>query len=233
MRHPLPRRVAAASVLALALGLASCSDSTGSSVDAGSSSPTGEADSPNPSLAPGEEDDVPAGPITDYPEGEEPADHAGENGNDGQRGPGAPASTGAPVPAADFNGNIDDAYVEDSLAGAHTVLAQPEVARDMSQVLSGTALEDFDNQRLELEASGLHMEGNPKVVSSREVDSPQPGTVVKEVCVDNSAVRTVDENGKEVATPAGQERSRMLLTYVEADGAWTLSKLSFPDDPNC
>ncbi|WP_394282272.1 hypothetical protein [Corynebacterium sp.] len=145
----------------------------------------------------------------------------------------ADTTTGAPVPAVDPSPEVDEVFIEDTLNSVHSVLAEPTVVRDLSQVLSGQALEDFENQQIELENEGLRMEGDVTIVDERQVDSPAPGTVIKEVCVDNSAVRTLDENGDDVTSPNAQARSRMLLTFTAAGDSWTLSELSFPDDPNC
>lgn len=142
-------------------------------------------------------------------------------------------TTGAPVPAVAPSAEVDEGFIEDTFNAAHSVLAEPTVVRDLSQVLSDQALEDFENQRLELENEGLRMEGEVTIVDERQVDSPVPGTVIKEVCVDNSAVRTLDENGNDVTSPNAQARSRMLLTFTADGDSWMLSELSFPDDPNC
>ncbi|STC68771.1 Uncharacterised protein [Corynebacterium pilosum] len=142
-------------------------------------------------------------------------------------------TTGEPVPAVAPSTEVDEGFIEDTFNSAHSVLAEPTVVRDLSQVLSDQALEDFENQRLELENEGLRMEGEVTIVDERQVDSPGPGTVIKEVCVDNSAVRTLDENGNDVTSPNAQSRSRMLLTFTADGDSWTLSELSFPDDPNC
>ncbi|WP_257159782.1 hypothetical protein [Corynebacterium cystitidis] len=142
-------------------------------------------------------------------------------------------TTGAPVPAVETPTRVDQAFIEDTLNAVHTVLKEPTVVRDMSQVLSGQAAEDIDNQRIELETTGLRLDGDVSVTSTRTVDSPQPDTVTHDVCVDNSDVRTLDENNNVISSSEDQGRSRMLLTFTRNGQLWTLSELTFPDDPNC
>lgn len=215
------RLLGALSAAVLAIPIASCSNPN----DEFSGASTQQDSTMASDAAPqeGQDSDIPLAPIADEPE--VPAQDADEEQLD--------ATTGAPVPAVDPSPVVDRVFVEDTLNAIHTVLKEPWVVRDMSQVLSGQAAEDIENQRVELDTTGLRLVGEVSVVSTDTVESPQPGTVINDVCVDNSDVRTVDENNNVISSSEEQGRSRMLLSFTQDGQTWTLSDLSFPDDPNC
>ncbi|MCQ9163650.1 hypothetical protein [Arthrobacter sp. STN4] len=70
------------------------------------------------------------------------------------------------------------------------------------------------------------------VVAHDEVTAPD--TMLLGVCVDSSQVRVLTEEGTVVRAGGSADRSLNLLTLTRTSaGTWLVSKLSFPDNPNC
>lgn len=130
---------------------------------------------------------------------------------------------------------IDRELVEKTLQTSWSSLEDPEAALDMSALLTGVALEDFENQRQEWAVTKLHQVGKAKIVSTVIEPTDDPTAVVARVCVDSSAVEVRDENDAVVNSdiPRDEQRSLMLTTFRLEDGTWKLAERSFPDDPHC
>lgn len=140
----------------------------------------------------------------------------------------------APPVEQPAEGDISEEFIGDTLSTNSSALEDPSVPTDLANVLDGAALEEAEALRVEYNNSGLRQEGQPEVLSAREVENDGE-TKVMEVCVDNSNVRTLDENGNQVNPElSGEEaRAKMLLTFTDVDGTWKLSNTSFPNDPSC
>lgn len=139
----------------------------------------------------------------------------------------------APTPATPEG--IDEELVEKTLETSWSSFKDPEAALDMSALLTGVALEDFENQREEWAVTQLHQVGDAEIVSTEIEATDDPAAVVARVCVDSSAVDVEDQNGTVVNAdiPRDELRSLMLTTFRLEDGTWKLAEQSFPDDPRC
>lgn len=145
-----------------------------------------------------------------------------------------PVSSVAPAPQAG-EATVNQEFVADSFERSMVVLEQPAENIDLTQVLTGAALEARDNERQELESNKLRQEGKPKVLHSEIVPGDSPNKVSARICVDNSDVKLFDENNVLVNgnVPAEEQRSAMLASFEKVDGMWKMSDLQFPDDPRC
>lgn len=140
-----------------------------------------------------------------------------------------------PSNAVDGGAADASARVEAVLTAISELLADPAAARkaDVSTILSGYALDEFNAQVDEWEKEGMHQEGVATVESAKIVESADDGSsFVLEACVDSADVRVLNEAGMDLRH---DQTTRWLtdFTFVRADGAWKLDKQSFPDDPTC
>ncbi|GAB2501501.1 hypothetical protein CATRI_02060 [Corynebacterium atrinae] len=130
---------------------------------------------------------------------------------------------------------IDRELVEKTLQTSWSSFEDPEAALDMSALLTGVALEDFENQRQEWAVTELHQVGRAEIVSTDIEPTDDPTAVVARVCVDSSGVEVRDENDNVVNAdiPREEQRSLMLTTFRLEDGTWKMAERAFPDDPRC
>ncbi len=119
------------------------------------------------------------------------------------------------------------------------VLSAPKSATDQgsragsARGVTGTALAQLKSQAYELAENGLHLEGTPRIVSSAITRrTTNPRTLTVSVCLDNSAVKLVDNAGKQQPSTSSA-RSRNTLELVQRDGEWLVAGQSFPDNPDC
>ena len=110
------------------------------------------------------------------------------------------------------------------------MLADPAAARkaDVSTILSGYALDEFNAQVDEWEKEGVHQEGVATVESAKIVESADDGSsFVLEACVDSADVRVLNEAGMDLRH---DQTTRWLtdFTFVRADGAWKLDNSPSP-----
>lgn len=143
-----------------------------------------------------------------------------------------PAATAAP---AEVSADLA-AVVAPPMAGLNQALADPSVTVDLGGVASGTALTDLGSEQLEFQQQGLHQVGSIEVASAEVTqDDPAaaPPTLVVKVCLDRSAVRVLDANGKDVTNAAAQPRVLQIWTMQSVDGAWKLTDRTFADELAC
>lgn len=139
----------------------------------------------------------------------------------------------APTPTTP--GVIDPPLVEDLLQTAWSSLEDPHAELDLSELLTGTALEDFENQRMEWTISEFHQEGKAEIISTDIEPATDSDQVTATVCVDSSAVKVLDENGTVVndGIPPEELRSTMIVILVREENVWRIVERQFPDDPRC
>jgi len=146
----------------------------------------------------------------------------------------APTSTvTAPTPSAP--GGIDEELVARILGVTWTVLANPATALDLSEVLTGTALEDVENQRQEWVINEWRQQGTAEIVSTELEPTDDPAVTRAHVCVDSADVSVVDAEGNVINDdiPAEETRSLMIVTFSLEGDQWRMSERQFPDDPRC
>lgn len=157
-----------------------------------------------------------------------------------------PTIPGTPVPTASAAPKSEDGQKQLAAGGAAgfmkesaAILAQaatPNVGR-LAAIAAGSAYEGILASAAEFETNGWHQEGEPVVVFTNVMayDPVQsPDTMSLGVCVDSSQVNVLTESGTVVRAGAASDRSLNMLTMTRNEaGAWLVTKLSFPDNPNC
>ena len=123
-------------------------------------------------------------------------------------------------------------FVVNTLWGAY---ADPEQARatDLSSVLTGSALEEFDAQALEWTRDGTHTTGSPTLEDVHIISDDGAGNITVSACVDSSSVRVLNDAGTALTDDTTMTRALTYFQFVKDGGAWKLSGFSFPDDPTC
>ena len=123
-------------------------------------------------------------------------------------------------------------FVVNTLWGAY---ADPEQARatDLSSVLTGSALEEFDAQALEWTRDGTHTTGSPTLEDVHIISDDGAGNITVSACVDSSSVRVLNDAGTALTDDTTMTRALTNFQFVKDGGAWKLSSFSFPDDPTC
>lgn len=108
---------------------------------------------------------------------------------------------------------------------------------DLAAVATGSAYDGILASFAEFESNGWHQVGQPVIVDTRVISydgKTSPDTMTLGVCVDSSRVNVVTTEGTVVRSGTSADRALNVLTMTrDAAGAWLVSKLSFPDDPNC
>ena len=123
-------------------------------------------------------------------------------------------------------------FVVNTLWGAY---ADPEQARatDLSSVLTGSALEEFDAQALEWTRDGTHTTGSPTLEDVHIISDDGAGNITVSACVDSSSVRVLNDAGTALTDDTTMTRALTYFQFVKDGGAWKLAGFSFPDDPTC
>lgn len=98
--------------------------------------------------------------------------------------------------------------------------------------VAGVALEALQAQADEYERSGWRIEGRPRVVSV-EVYEHDDDRMLVGACVDNSAVKVLDQAGDVVSDGAGTPPTLNIFTLALRDAGWVVVDSSFPPDPDC
>ena len=113
--------------------------------------------------------------------------------------------------------------------------ADPEQARatDLSSVLTGSALEDFDAQAFEWTRDGTHTTGTPTLEDVHILSDDGDGNITVSACVDSSNVRVLNDAGTALTDDTTMTRALTYFQFVKDGETWKLSGFSFPDDPNC
>lgn len=150
-----------------------------------------------------------------------------------------PAPAGPPTEA----GELDD---DDALATIELALAAPigsvGTSADLEALLKDVAVDayaaELEAQWQELISQGWSIEGTPTLVSSEvtSLDSgSDPPTAAISACIDSSAVKMLDADGKQIGDDsATMPRALHLFTLVQgSDDIWRISSHSFPNDPTC
>ena len=121
----------------------------------------------------------------------------------------------------------------DALTRTATALSDPGNPADLSEVLTGSALDAYLAQAEEFMNTGVHQEGAPTIENARITNSSEDGASLEiEACVDSSSVRVLNDQGTDL--PASQpKRSLTIFTLTNPDGSWKLASETFPDDPTC
>lgn len=82
---------------------------------------------------------------------------------------------------------------------------------------------------------GVRVVGEPRIVTMRasrlDLEADPPSAVVV-VCLDNSKVRIVDDNGAVVQKQA-HTHTRQRFALVRPGGTWLIASQGFPANPNC
>ena len=144
---------------------------------------------------------------------------------------GGPANASGSL-ATDAEAAGQATFVVNTLWGAY---ADPEQARatDLSSVLTGSALEEFDAQALEWTRDGTHTTGSPTLEDVHIISDDGAGNVTVSACVDSSNVRVLNDAGTALTDDTTMTRALTYFQFVKDGGAWKLSGFSFPDDPTC
>ena len=144
---------------------------------------------------------------------------------------GGPANASGSL-ATDAEAAGQATFVVNTLWGAY---ADPEQARatDLSSVLTGSALEEFDAQALEWTRDGTHTTGSPTLEDVHIISDDGAGNITVSACVDSSSVRVLNDAGTALTDDTTMTRALTYFLFVKDGGAWKLSGFSFPDDPTC
>lgn len=144
---------------------------------------------------------------------------------------GGPANASGSL-ATDAEAAGQATFVVNTLWGAY---ADPEQARatDLSSVLTGSALEEFDTQALEWTRDGTHTTGSPTLEDVHIISDDGAGNITVSACVDSSSVRVLNDAGTALTDDTTMTRALTYFQFVKDGGAWKLSGFSFPDDPTC
>ena len=144
---------------------------------------------------------------------------------------GGPANASGSL-ATDAEAAGQATFVVNTLWGAY---ADPEQARatDLSSVLTGSALDEFDAQALEWTRDGTHTTGSPTLEDVHILSDDGAGNVTVSACVDSSNVRVLNDAGTALTDDTTMARALTYFLFVKDGGAWKLSGFSFPDDPTC
>ena len=144
---------------------------------------------------------------------------------------GGPANASGSL-ATDAEAAGQATFVVNTLWGAY---ANPEQARatDLSSVLTGSALEEFDAQALEWTRDGTHTTGSPTLEDVHIISDDGAGNITVSACVDSSSVRVLNDAGTALTDDTTMTRALTYFLFVKDGGAWKLSGFSFPDDPTC
>ena len=144
---------------------------------------------------------------------------------------GGPANASGSL-ATDAEAAGQATFVVNTLWGAY---ANPEQARatDLSSVLTGSALEEFDAQALEWTRDGTHTTGSPTLEDVHIISDDGAGNITVSACVDSSSVRVLNDAGTALTDDTTMTRALTYFQFVKDGGAWKLSGFSFPDDPTC
>lgn len=168
---------------------------------------------------------------------------AGAQGSPSSPGPSSTASSEATAgpsdpPSAPPIDNAQEAatHAQDALASVAVALADPAAGDETSftQAATGAYLTGLELQRQEWSDNGWHQEGAP-LLTAPELQGPDAdGRLTLSVCVDSSAVRVLDENGKDVRTGSGNPaRSRTVFTLQSDGNTWLIADETFAEDPDC
>ena len=127
--------------------------------------------------------------------------------------------------------------VENGLSAA---LEQPDTAKKLRTAVNDVAQEDYleelEAQWQELEAYGWQAEGSPRVLSTKvRSQSAKDRTAVISACIDSSAVRFLDADGKAINAKANRPGPATQIFTVQQgkDARWRIVDRSFPADPAC
>ena len=144
---------------------------------------------------------------------------------------GGPANASGSL-ATDAEAAGQATFVVNTLWGAY---ADPEQARatDLSSVLTGSALEEFDAQALEWTRDGTHTTGSPTLEDVHIISDDGAGNITVSACVDSSSVRVLNDAGTALTDDTTMTRALTYFQFVKDGEAWKLSGFSFPDDPTC
>lgn len=144
---------------------------------------------------------------------------------------GGPANASGSL-ATDAEAAGQATFVVNTLWGAY---ADPEQARatDLSSVLTGSALEEFDAQALEWTRDGTHTTGSPTLEDVHIISDDGAGNITVSACVDSSNVRVLNDAGTALTDDTTMTRALTYFQFVKDGAAWKLSGFSFPDDPTC
>ena len=144
---------------------------------------------------------------------------------------GGPANASGSL-ATDAEAAGQATFVVNTLWGAY---ADPEQARatDLSSVLTGSALEEFDAQALEWTRDGTHTTGSPTLEDVHIISDDGAGNITVSACVDSSSVRVLNDAGTALTDDTTMTRALTYLQFVKDGETWKLSGFSFPDDPTC
>lgn len=157
--------------------------------------------------------------------------------------PGEPGSTtpgpdAAPVAAPAEVVEATGLGVEEYVVGVSRALTDPSAdptADGVVEAVTGAALEELRNRAVEYEAAGWRVVGEPEVVRHRVVEYyDDPELAVVRACVDNSAVRVEDADGRVVpgSTPP-RPRSLNVLRLVRTEGRWVVAEQRLAARPDC
>ena len=163
-------------------------------------------------------------------------------GEDSEGSPSSAPSTVAPpenatpertAPATPLtDGEAADTTLE-ALTRTATALSDPGNPVDLSDVLTGSALDEYLAQSEEFMNTGVHQEGAPTIENARITNTSEDGTSLEvEACVDSSAVQVLNDQGTDLRA-SQPKRSLTIFTLTNPDGSWKLASETFPDDPTC
>lgn len=157
-----------------------------------------------------------------------------------------PTPAGTPIPTANADPASADAQKQVAATGATGFIDKSAAVLltsnapntvDLAAVATGSAYDGILASFAEFDNNGWHQVGLPAIVDTRVIsydEKASPDTMTLGVCVDSSQVNVVTAEGTVIRAGTSSDRALNLLTMTRNDtGAWLVSKLSFPDNPNC
>ena len=126
---------------------------------------------------------------------------------------GGPANASGSL-ATDAEAAGQATFVVNTLWGAY---ADPEQARatDLSSVLTGSALEEFDAQALEWTRDGTHTTGSPTLEDVHIISDDGAGNITVSACVDSSSVRVLNDAGTALTDDTTMTRALTYFQFVK------------------
>ncbi|WP_110239597.1 hypothetical protein [Nocardioides gilvus] len=151
-----------------------------------------------------------------------------------------PSGGGATLDPGDVPKDVaeqTDQATEEFLDRVGEELEEPDAKQDLKTLpgVTGAALEELRNRITEYDASGWQVLGEPVIVRQRVVRLLQdPERAIVHACIDNSAVRVVDADGKRVPNSRPAEpRTRNIITLVKKKDAWIVTDQRPATKPDC
>lgn len=145
----------------------------------------------------------------------------------------APVKAPPATPGVPLDNTHAKASLHSFLGAVATVDSVADVKVVLSDVATGAIVKELGNEQLELDSNGWTQTGQSVVDSVKVLRTTDHGATVQ-ACIDSSAVKLLDSEGKPIGTPSADRRALNIYTLVQnTDGTWQVADRSFPDNPTC